>query len=64
MKVGRDGDHFPLRLPAGFRERLKEVAAENGRSMNSEVVVLLKRALFDTLSSADTHHSARPHASN
>jgi predicted HicB family RNase H-like nuclease len=33
---------FMLRLPDGMRERLKETAAENGRSMNAEIVERLE----------------------
>lgn len=36
-----------VRLPPEFRARLSELAAQNRRSMNSEIVVLLERALFD-----------------
>lgn len=34
-----------LRLPDGMRERIKEIAAQNRRSMNSEVVVMLERVV-------------------
>lgn len=35
-------DKFMLRLPDGLRERIAEVAKENGRSMNSEIVAVLE----------------------
>ena len=41
----RDWDKFMVRLPPGFRERVKELAKENGRSMNAEIVQRLKEAL-------------------
>ena len=42
-------DKFMLRLPEGMRDRLKEVAKENRRSMNAQIVTLLERQLFDPL---------------
>lgn len=41
----RDWDQFMVRLPPGFREQIKELAKENGRSMNSEIVQRLKESL-------------------
>jgi hypothetical protein len=35
-------DKFMLRLPDGLRERIKNVAAANNRSMNSEIVAALE----------------------
>lgn len=35
-------DKFMLRLPDGMRERLKEAAAANNRSMNAEIVATLE----------------------
>lgn len=43
--VGRGCDQFMLRLPDGMCERIKEIAAQNRRSMNSEVVVMLERVV-------------------
>lgn len=37
-------DQFVVRLPEGMRNRLKKIAAENRRSMNSEIVVMLENA--------------------
>jgi len=42
--TGRDSDKFMLRLPDGMRERIKRVADQNKRSMNSEIVEALDRA--------------------
>ena len=40
-QTGRDSDKFMLRLPNGMRDRIKEKADENGRSMNAEIVFTL-----------------------
>lgn len=42
---GRGSDQFLLRFPEGMRDRLAELAAANGRSMNAEVIVLLEFAM-------------------
>lgn len=34
-------DKFMLRLPEGMRDRLKDAAARNGRSMNAEIITRL-----------------------
>ncbi|CDN92506.1 Arc family DNA-binding protein [Agrobacterium tumefaciens] len=36
---------FQLRLPEGMREKLKARAAANRRSMNSEILVCLEKAV-------------------
>ena len=38
-------DQFVVRLPNGMRDALKETAADNGRSMNAEIVFHLRKAL-------------------
>lgn len=43
----RDWDKFVLRLPPGMREHIKQNAKDNGRSMNSEIVQILKEAIFN-----------------
>jgi hypothetical protein len=48
-RVGREGEKFALRLPDGLRGRIKEVADQNSRSMNSEIVMILERAIFDPM---------------
>lgn len=48
-RTGRDSDQFNLRLPDGLRDRVKEVAETNRRSMNAEIVCILEGALFDAL---------------
>lgn len=41
----RGAEQFNLRLPDGMREQLKEAAAANGRSLNSEIVHRLQTTL-------------------
>lgn len=41
-KTGRGADQFPLRLPPGMREQIKDAAGKNGRSMNAEIVSRLE----------------------
>ncbi len=38
-------DKVLLRLPDGMRDRLKEAASENGRSLNAEIVQRLQQSL-------------------
>jgi predicted DNA-binding protein len=44
-KVTRREDQFVVRLPAGMRDRIAAVAANNGRSMNAEIVKALEKHL-------------------
>ncbi|CAN7143533.1 Arc family DNA-binding protein [Rhizobium sp. LjRoot254] len=41
MKARRE--QYIVRMPDGMRERIKEIAAENRRSMNAEIVVMLEK---------------------
>jgi len=41
--VGRVSEQFSLRLPIGLRDRIKAAAATHGRSINSEIALLLLR---------------------
>lgn len=44
MKLpGRNAEQIALRLPEGLRDRIKEHAAQNHRSMNSEIITHLER---------------------
>ena len=43
-KAGRGSDQFPLRLPDGLRDRIKQRADRSGRSMNAEIVAALEDA--------------------
>ena len=38
-------DQFAVRLPVGLREKIKESADQNLRSMNAEIVFHLQRAV-------------------
>jgi len=40
---GRGSDQFVLRLPDGMRDRIASLAAENGRSMNAEIISRLEQ---------------------
>ncbi len=51
-KPGRGSDQFPLRLPDGMRDTIKEVAAENKRSMNAEIIALIEEGLASRLREA------------
>ncbi|MBY3119949.1 Arc family DNA-binding protein [Rhizobium laguerreae] len=42
---GRGADQVMLRLPDGMRDKLKARAAANRRSMNSEIIVCLEKAV-------------------
>ncbi len=43
--TGRESDQFNLRFPDGMRERLKDEAAKNNRSMNAEIIARLEETL-------------------
>lgn len=45
MIVSRLSEQVNLRLPDGMRQAIAARAAENGRSMNSEVIKIFERAL-------------------
>ncbi len=40
--VGRGSDQVKLRLPDGMRDKLKEAAKVNGRSLNAEIIARLE----------------------
>jgi hypothetical protein len=44
--AAKDADQYMLRLPPGLRDRVARRAAENGRSMNTEIVEAIKRHLI------------------
>ena len=44
-RAPQDQDKFVVRLPAGLRERIKEAADANNRSMNSEIVACIEWGL-------------------
>jgi len=39
--ASRGSDQFPVRFPDGMRDKVKALAARNGRSMNSEIIYAL-----------------------
>lgn len=41
----RSGDQYMLRMPPGLRERVAKRAAENGRSMSSEIIDAIEKHL-------------------
>ncbi len=41
-KAGRGSDQFVVRLPPGMRDQIKRAADESGRSMNSEILDVLR----------------------
>jgi hypothetical protein len=47
-KTGRGSDQFPLRLPDGLRQFLKDAAAENGRSLNAEIISRIEDTMLGT----------------
>lgn len=55
LPIGKVGaDQYPLRMPHGMRERLKRNAAESHRSLNSEIIFILEKALGASASTAAT----------
>lgn len=59
-KAGRGSEQVMIRLPDGMRDSLKEIAAENGRSMNAEIVERLTASIQWPLITipADLHEKA------
>lgn len=45
MSTSRTADKFVVRLPDGMRDRIAQLAKENHRSMNSEMVIRLKESM-------------------
>lgn len=52
-KAGRHDDQYMVRFPEGLRDKIKEVAAANGRSMNSEIIARLEASFQDSISPGD-----------
>ena len=42
--MAEDKDRYIVRFPEGMREMIKKSAAENGRSINSDIIQMLKQA--------------------
>ncbi|MCE0756044.1 Arc family DNA-binding protein [Pseudomonas putida] len=53
----RTADKFVVRLPDGMRERVAQVARDNHRSMNSEIIERLEQSLLN-----DQHNTAQVQA--
>lgn len=45
LPTSRTSDQFVARFPDGMRAKIKALAATNGRSMNQEIIILLRRAI-------------------
>lgn len=48
LSTNRGSDQFPLRLPNGMRSDLKIRAAQNRRTMNAELLVLIEVGIAAT----------------
>lgn len=46
-RVGRGADQLLIRLPGNMRQQIASLAADNGRSMNAEIVAALEKHLED-----------------
>jgi hypothetical protein len=46
--AGKDAEQYMLRLPAGLRDKVGRRAAENGRSMNTEIIDAIEKHLEGT----------------
>lgn len=53
MNQSRELDKFVVRLPHGLRDRIAERAADNGRSMNAEMVRMLESGMAGELLSVE-----------
>ena len=43
--MAKNYDQYVLRFPHGLRDEVKRNAADNGRSMNAEIIFHLRKAL-------------------
>ncbi|MDE1492805.1 Arc family DNA-binding protein [Xenorhabdus bovienii] len=48
-------DRFNVRMPAGMRDEITKIAEKNGRSMNTEIIMMLQEAI-DSARNADSSH--------
>lgn len=55
-------DQYMMRFPAGMREQVKEIAARNRRTMNSEIVLMIERALRGEQAAGNGPEKANPAA--
>lgn len=61
MIAAKHADQYPVRFPPGLRDRVKAAAQSAGRSMNTEIVMILERALASA--AATTEGSLQAHTS-
>jgi len=54
----RGVDQFMVRFPNGMRDRIREVADKNGRSMNAEIIARLEASFPDMSSTGVVHQAA------
>lgn len=57
-------DKFMTRLPEGMRARVKELAARNYRSMNSEIIAALERHLAESAATGEGLGNSSPAAAH
>lgn len=48
-KKVRDISAVAVRMPPAFRERIEELATENRRSLNAEILFHLQQTIFDPI---------------
>lgn len=44
-KTTRRSDQFTLRFPDGMRERIKQIAENNRRTANAELIILIEKGI-------------------
>ncbi len=59
---GRSSEQYMLRFPCGMRQKFKAMAALNRRSLNSEVIFHLDRALASAAATTEGSLQARTSA--
>lgn len=64
MYPSQTADRFMIRMPDGLRDQLRGIAAQNRRSMNSEIVLMLERALRGEEAAGNGPEKASPAARN
>ena len=43
--INRESSKFMLRFPNGLRQKIKEMAANNRRSMNAELIIIIEKGI-------------------
>ena len=63
LRESRTLDKFIIRMPEGWRDRFKQIAKQNRRSVNAEILIHLGKVLEDHDNSATGNSlQARPAA--